>query len=168
MDAVKVWAFSMCAAVVIASIVTMIVPSLEKQKMMKLIISTFVLAGVLSPTLNIIDEIELSVDASAHTAIETERLEIDETSLESLENNVSQALFPIIQDELEKNEFMYDFGLSVELIQEDAGISIECVNITVTDLHKIEKDKLKATLEENLGFEINFCDVNLEEKQQNE
>lgn len=168
MDAVKVWGFSMCSAVVIGSVVSMIAPSLEKQKMMKLVISAFVLAGVISPMLNLIDEIDLSVQASGESTIETEEFEFDENLLNELENSVSQSLFPIIQIEFEKRNIDYDFGINVELKQGEDGIQVECVNITVMDLHKIEKDELKAIIEKNLGLNVNITAAKFEESNKNE
>ena len=168
METVKVWGFSMCTAVVIGSMVSMIAPSIEKQKMMKLIISAFVLAGILSPMLNLIDEIDLSLQASAENIVEEQNYILDENLLNELENNVSQSLFPLIEDELNALNLSTDFGVYTELIQSDDGIEIECVNITVMDLHKIDKDNLKAVLERNIGLPININAANAEENTKNE
>ncbi len=168
MEAVKVWGFSMCAAVVIGSVVSMIVPSLEKQKMMKLIISAFVLTGVLSPMLNLIDKIDLSLQASAENVVEEQYYVLDDDRLSELENSVSQSLFPLVEAELEVLEQSRDFGINTELKQSDDGIRIECVNITVMDLHKIDKDSLKATLEKSLGLPISINVANAEENTKNE
>ncbi|MBQ8868526.1 MAG: stage III sporulation protein AF [Oscillospiraceae bacterium] len=168
MEAVKVWGFSMCAAVVIGSVVSMIAPSLEKHKMMKLIISAFVLAGVLSPMLNLIDEIDLSLQASAENVVEKQDHILDENMLNKLENSVSQSLFPLIDDELDALGLSSDFGINTELKQSEDRIEIECVNITVMDLHKIDKDNLKAALERNLGLTIKINALNAEENTKNE
>ena len=168
LEAVKVWGFSMCSAVVIGSVVSMIAPSLEKQKMMKLIISAFVLAGILSPMLNLIDEIDLSLQASAENVVEEQDIIFDENLLKDLENSVSQSLFPLVKDEIYDFDPSLDFGINTELNQSKKGIQIECVNIAVTDLHKIDKDNLKAALERNLGLSININVLNVEENAKNE
>lgn len=150
------WGFSMCSAVVIGSIVTMIVPSIEKQKIMKLVISVFVLAGVISPLLNLIDEIDISAEAFKQDSAESSQIMLNQGALEELENNVSQALFSLIQEELEKNNIKNEFGINVELEQKQDGISVKSVNIEVADLHIIEKERIRLLLEENLGLEINI------------
>ena len=103
MEAVKVWGFSMCAAVVIGSIVTMILPSIEKQKIIKLVISAFVLAGVVSPLLNVINGIDISAQALEQNGTEDSQFQLDENTFQELENSVSQAIFPLIQLEYRLN-----------------------------------------------------------------
>ena len=156
MEAVKVWGFSMCGAVVVGSIVTMIVPSIEKQKIMKIVISTFILIGVVSPLLNIIDEIDVSEQVVNQSIIESSIIYLDENSFIELENSVSQAIYPLIQGELEKMNVKAEFGINTELEQKEEGISIKCVNINIADVHMIKKEKIKANIEENLGLEINI------------
>ncbi len=156
MEAVKVWGFSMCTAVVIGSITIMIVPSIEKQRIMKLVISAFVLAGVISPLLNVIDEMDISAQALSQDTTSSGYIQLDDNTLEELENNVSQALFPLVQDEFEKMNISNEFGIVVELSQKQDGISVKCVNIWVADLHIIEKENLKILLEENLGLDVNI------------
>ncbi len=156
MEAVKVWGFSMCAAVVIGSIVTMILPSIEKQKIIKLVISAFVLAGVVSPLLNVINGIDISAQALEQNGTEDSQFQLDENTFQELENSVSQAIFPLIQQELEKMNIDSDFGINTELAQEQDGISVKCVNITISDLHMIEKDELELLLEDTLGLTISI------------
>lgn len=168
MEAVKVWGFSMCSAVVIGSIVTMIVPSIEKQKIMKLVISAFVLAGVISPLLNVIDEVDFSPQVFGQDADAYNQIEIDDNTLEELENSVSQSLFPLIQAELEGMNISNEFGVSVELARESEGIAINCVNITIADLHIIETEKISSAISENLGFDVNINNALNGEKSQNE
>ncbi len=168
MEAVKVWGFAMCTAVVIGSVTTMIVPSIEKQRVMKLVISAFVLAGVISPLLNVIDEIDFSVQALEQDAISSSQIQLDDKALDELEDNVSQALFPIIQEEFTKMNISNEFGITTELEQEQEGISVKNVNITIEDLHMIEKENVRLILEKNLGLEVNIDIGNNGEKQQNE
>ena len=156
MEAVKVWSFSMCGAVVVGSIVTMIVPSIEKQKIMKIIISAFILIGVVSPLLNVIDEIDISEQVVNQSIIESSIIYLDENSFNELENGVSQAIYPLVQGELDKMNVKAEFGINTELEQQEEGISIKCVNINIADLHMIEKEKIKASIEKNLGLEINI------------
>ena len=168
MEAVKVWGFSMCAAVVVGSIVTMIVPSIDKQKIMKLVISAFVLAGVISPLLNVLDNIDISAQALEQNAVETSQFQLDEETFGELEDNVSQAIYPLIQQELEKMNISSEFGINTELEQKQDGITVKCVNITIADLHMIKKDKIKSSIEDSLGLEINIESQQSGEYSQNE
>ena len=118
--------------------------------------------------LNLIDEIDLSLQASAENVVEKQDHILDENMLNKLENSVSQSLFPLIDDELDALGLSSDFGINTELKQSEDRIEIECVNITVMDLHKIDKDNLKAALERNLGLTIKINALNAEENTKNE
>lgn len=157
MEAVKVWGFSMCVSVVIGAIVSMIAPSLGKQKIMKMIISVFVLVGVLSPLINILEANDFSIDALGgldNISSESKEIELSADLLDDLEINVTQSLFPLIKQELSYYKLEEEFGVNVKLNQQKDGISIDCVNITLMDLHKIDQDVLTNDLEKNLGLPI--------------
>jgi len=157
LEAVKVWGFSMCVSVVIGAIVSMIAPSLGKQKIMKMIISVFVLVGVLSPLINILEANDFSIDALGgldNISSESKEIELSADLLDDLEINVTQSLFPLIKQELSYYKLEEEFGVNVKLNQQKDGISIDCVNITLMDLHKIDQDVLTNDLEKNLGLPI--------------
>lgn len=166
MDAVKVWGFSSCVAVVIGSVISMIVPSFGKQNILRIVISAFVLVGMLSPALNIFknfsvdDFIETNADYNA-----IEAYELNDCMLEELQEATTLALFPIVKEELLKFEISEDFGLNIELSQEDYGMKIEKVNITILDLHMIEKETVENYLKKEMGLQVNIDVIENEEKE---
>jgi len=122
-----------------------------------MIISVFVLVGVLSPLINILEANDFSIDALGgldNISSESKEIELSADLLDDLEINVTQSLFPLIKQELSYYKLEEEFGVNVKLNQQKDGISIDCVNITLMDLHKIDQDVLTNDLEKNLGLPI--------------
>ena len=83
MDTVKAWCLSGCIALVIGSICTMIVPSIEKYKIIKLTISAFILAGIVVPVSKNIDSI--NIDMTEQTFVsEVEESEMSDNTFNLL------------------------------------------------------------------------------------
>lgn len=161
MDAVKVWCFSVCVALVIGAVVSMIVPSIDKQKIMRLVISAFILAGIISPMLTVVKEINISFEAQDY---EEYLADIDDTEQEktlilTLEDTVAKSLFPLVKKQLDNLNINEEFGIKVALSKEKEGITVDKVNISLSDLHMIDQDALENELKESLGLPISI-DVN--------
>ena len=157
MDSVKVLAFSMCISVVVGSVLSMIVPSNAKQNIMKIVISAFVLVGLITPILSLFNKNKFY--SNAHTTEASIRQpqcisELNESVIAELERASASSIFPIFQQELMENGIDEVFGLGIELISQNDGVDIKKVNITIGDLHMIEKDNLEKYLEKKIGLPI--------------
>lgn len=157
MEGVKVWCLSVCVALIVGSIISSIVPSLEKFKIMKLTISAFILVGVLFPLIKGIDDGSFNFnDIEQSIVIETENSKMNDEIIEKLQDNVSQSLFPLVKYELHMLNVSDEFGIKAKIKKEENGVSIQSVNITISDLHKNNKDSIRNTLEKNLGLPVDL------------
>lgn len=157
MEGVKAWCLSVCVALIVGSIISSIVPSLEKFKIMKLTISAFILVAVLFPLIKGIDDGSFNFnDIEQSIVIETENSKMNDEIIEKLQDNVSQSLFPLVKYELHMLNVSDEFGIKTKIKKEENGVSIQSVNITISDLHKNNKDSIRDTLEKNLGLPIDL------------
>ncbi len=171
MDALKVWGISTCVAVIIGSIVASITPSMGKQNIMRIVISAFVLNGLILPSFKLIQKSEISFDKflSENTYAEMENYsEIEEQFLQDLEEACAVALYPIFCEELENLGINTQFGLKPFLSEEKEGIEIKKVNIIVSDLHMIDKDNILNQLREKTGLNIDIVALESGEMRKNE
>ena len=151
LESVKVFALSMCISLVIGSLLSMVVPNLEKNRVFKIILSAFILTGLISPILSIINNIDIFDNVET---MEYQDYSYDQDTLQNIEKNASISLYPIIKNELSKLGVEGEFGLNLSIDQEKEGIKIENVNINIWDLHSIEKEKLQIQLTKNTGLPV--------------
>lgn len=171
MDALKVWGISTCVAVIIGSIVASITPSIGKQNIMRIVISAFVLNGLILPSYTLIQKSEISFDKiiSEDTYAQVENYcDIEEELLYDLEDACAVALYPIFNEELENLGISAEFGIKPYLSLENDGVEIEKVNIIISDLHMIEKDIILNHLNKKTGLEIDIALSESEEMRKNE
>ena len=129
----------------------MVVPNLEKNRVFKIILSAFILTGLISPILSIINNIDIFDNVET---MEYQDYSYDQDTLQNIEKNASISLYPIIKNELSKLGVEGEFGLNLSIDQEKEGIKIENVNINIWDLHSIEKEKLQIQLTKNTGLPV--------------
>ena len=153
MESVKVFALSMCFSLVIGSILSMIAPNMEKNKIFKVILSAFILSGIISPLYSVLGQSSLPKNLDTVQAIE---YKYNKSTMQSIENSASVSLYPIIKDELDGAGITENFGLKLDLSPEKYGIVIKHVNINIGDLHNIKKEKLQTQITKNTGLPINI------------
>ncbi len=163
MDAVKVWGFSTCVAVIVGAVAAMIVPSGAKQNIMKLIISSFVLAGMLYPTITLIEKTNFNLDVNAFNSNKNYTYKLNDELLEELKESCISALFPIVKQELNDLGLQDDFGIDIEFSEQKEGLELSSVNITVSDLHMLDKENVTDILKNNTGLKINIDVIESEE-----
>ncbi|MEE1279775.1 MAG: hypothetical protein UHH95_02950 [Oscillospiraceae bacterium] len=171
MEAVKVWGISTCVAVIIGSVVAAITPSIGKQNIMRIVISAFVLVGLISPSLKLIEKSEINLEEYLITQANVEIdgvSELEQDLLKELEQASAVALFPIFKQELENIGINSEFGIKPQLYQEKEGIEIIKVNITISDLHMIEKEAVLNHLQNKTGLEIDIDVTESEDISKNE
>lgn len=156
MESIKVFALSMCVSLVMGSILSMIAPNIEKNRIFKVILSVFILTGLISPISSMINNNDLLENFDNIEVIEYENYNYDKDTLQSIENNASVSLYPIIKNELANLGITDDFGLKLDLDNEKEGIKIESVNINIWDLHSIDREKLQTQITKNTGLPINI------------
>ena len=157
MNAVKVWGLSICVAVIIGALVSMIMPSLEKNKVFKLILSAFILVSAISPVSSIVDSISVRFETSYEKQNLSQNEIVYDKMIDSLENSSCEVLYPLIKDYMKDYGFEDEFGVSVVLRRKESGIEVERVNIIVSGEHKIDKAFIEERLSEKLGLNIELC-----------
>ena len=155
----------MCVSLVIGAILSMIAPNIEKNKVLKVILSAFILTGLISPLSSIVSNSDFIENINYTEAAKYESYKYDETALKNLEETASISLHPIIMSELSNLGVNDNFGLKLNFDIEKEGVKIESVNISIWDLHSIEKDKLQADLTKKTGLPINIVANESEDSQ---
>lgn len=171
MEAVKVWGISTCVAVIIGSVVAAITPSIGKENIMRIVISAFVLVGLISPSLKLIEKSEINIEEYLITQTDADIggvSELEQELFNDLEQASVVALFPIFKQELENMGIESEFGIKPQLSQEKDGIEIIKVNITISDLHMIEKEAVLNHLQNKTGLAIDIDVTESEDKGKNE
>lgn len=168
METVKVWGFSACSAVVIGALASMLAPSVGKFKILRLTVSAFVLVGILSPFLTLLQNTDFSVDSFTQSSISTPQLtdQMQEKLTERLEDECASALFPILRQSLSEEGIHAQFGLLVELEEQSEMLTVDRVHIRLSDLHKIEAKELAQTLGQKTGLpiEIEVLEENVQDE----
>lgn len=156
METVKVWAISVCVAVVIGSVISMITPAIGKQKIMRIVISAFILSAMIFPALSIIEKNDLLEDTLSNIKIQenSDSFYLNDEMLLKLEEASVSALYPILKLELSEVGITEEFGINLKLSQQNEGIEIEEVNISISDLHMIKKDEIQNKLKKKTGLPI--------------
>ena len=154
MDSVKAWGLSACAALVVGAGVSMIVPSLEKNKMIKLVLSSFMLVSIVSPMLSMINSADFSLDDLIGNESVYSNVEMTDDALKLLENSSCEALYPVISEKIKEYGLDKEFGLSVVLRKKNGGVEIERVDINMGTENIIEINGLEDYLRQNLGLPI--------------
>ena len=131
-------------------------PNIEKNRIFKVVLSVFILSGLITPIFSIINNAQSFESIDYTDTLVYQKLSYDENILQDIEDNTSASLYPIIGDALENIGISNEFGLKLYLDYEKEGIIIKSVNITISDLHSIEKEDLQEKIVQNTGLPINI------------
>lgn len=157
MEALKTWGISTCAVLIIASLISMIVPNISQKNIMRVIISAFILTGMLYPLTKFLSGNNFNLNAAFSSNIftkEYKELEYSGKILNNLEECVVTALYPLISDKLEQYN-IDQFGVNVMLESKKDGVEIKCVNITVYEPHINSTNDISDKIADELGLDIN-------------
>lgn len=157
MEGVKSWCLSVCFSAIIGSIILIISPNIEKQKIIKVVVSAFVLIGILSPVLKVLNTNDPSIDKWFEEYSETmhsKPLEESQNLCNIIEESTIQSLYPIFKEQLNSIGITTDFSLSVDFDLTNEGVVINNVNIGFSNEEKIKKEEIKAFLNEKNSLEI--------------
>lgn len=153
MEALKTWGISTCAVLIIASLISMIVPNISHKNIMRVIISTFILAGILHPFTKLTDSNFNTILLSNTLTEEHTEIEYSREILNNLEQCAVTALYPLISEKLEEYN-IDEFGLNVCLESKKDGVKIKYVNITVYEPHINITNDISSKIADELGLEI--------------
>lgn len=156
MESVKLFALSACISIVIGSIISMLVPNIEKTRIFKAVISAFIIAGLIAPLSSIISKGDILNLSDNVAAVEYSNYAYDKSTVENIEDNASITLYPIIKEHLASLGVEQEFGINLNITQEKDGMKIEAVNISIWDLHSIKKEDLINQLSEKTGLPIHI------------
>ncbi len=157
MEALKTWGISTCTVLIVASLASMIVPNISEKNIMRVLISVFILTGILYPFTKILNSNDFNLNAVFSSKIsqqEYEEIEYSEKLINNLEECAVNALYPIINDTMEKHNAQ-QFGINVALEAKKDGVEIKCVNITVYEPHINSIDVISNELKDELGLDVN-------------
>jgi hypothetical protein len=154
MDGVKVWCLSVCFAAVVGTVIMMLTPSIEKNKILKAVISVFILSSVISPMIPLVDSMDFSF--GLYNDIQNNVSDFDATINlnQMLEKSACEALYPIIKEKLIRYGIDDEFGITVKLFEKTEGYEINCVNIVINNERIIDKKAIEEDLLIDLGLNV--------------
>lgn len=158
METLKTFAISTCAVLVIASLTSMIVPNISQKNVIRILISTFILSGILYSIFDFVSNNNYSINSAFFTEVngsEYEQIEYPDKILNSLEECTVNAVYPMIKDELKKYG-VEQFGVTVSLESQKNGVSIKCVNITVHEPHINNIGDISIAIKNQIGLDVNL------------
>lgn len=153
MDVVKSWSLSVCISLVVVSILTIISPSLSKNKILHLVFSIFVLGSLINPLVSLkgikfdFKSIESDIKKQEYVS------QYNEVSKKFIEEATAKALFPVIQKEISENG-IDGFGMNINLSENQNGYILEDIIISVYNKNEIDIETLQNKLSKKTGLNI--------------
>lgn len=150
MDAVHQWALGICLTVLINAVVHYVIPSGSMEKMLRLVLGVFVLCGILLPLSKTLPSLDWEMEKPTETIHDTDGFagEVERQIFSQAEQNIKQ----VVIVELEKNGYPWK-NVSVRMdTNEDRGIVINQVVVTLDKDALVQKEELTAHLEKTLGL----------------
>ncbi len=153
MGGVKALTLTLCAAVILASITSMIIPSERNSKIIKLILSVFVLISLIAPIYKLGSVIGYNLnDATINSQLNLTKEKADEI----LSQTSSATFYGLLKPHIENFGIKDDFFIDTEVQYVDDKAVLKSVNIHFDDLHKIEAENLKQYLMKITGINVNI------------
>lgn len=153
MDVVKSWSLSVCISLVVVSILTIVSPSLSRNKVLHLVFSIFVLGSLINPLVNL-KEIKFDFKSIESDIKKQEYIShYNEVSKKIVEESAAKALFPLIQKEIAENG-IDEFGMDINLSDNQNGYVLEEIIISIYSNNEIDKNILKNILSKKTGLNI--------------
>lgn len=152
MNQVKIWVFSICTAAIVGSIVQILSPSGNMEKVMKVVVGIFFLSCTFVPLATLLPNINYEFEAGSLDQIteinENMQNEITKQTVDYANTQITKA----IGDTLEKNKINYK-NISVNYnIEQDSSISINEIEITMDEQDKGQATQAISLLEQDTGI----------------
>lgn len=164
MEALKTFGISTCVVLIISSILSMIVPNISQKNAIKILISAFILSGMLYSFTEFINNNDISFDSMFSTekiSADNNEIEYPKKILDELEECTVSALYPMISKKIKECD-IEQFGVDVQLESGSDGALIKCVNITIDKQHINNIDAVLKDIENELGLNIKLNVLNPE------
>jgi len=164
MEALKTFGISTCIVLIISSLFSMILPNISQKNAVKILISAFILSGMLYSFTEFINKNDISFGAvfsDATLDADDKEITYPDKIWGELEERAVTALYPMISDKRKKYNIK-QFGVDVLLDSKKDGAQIKCVNITVDTQHINSIDVILKEIEDELGLNVNLNVLNLE------
>lgn len=151
MDAIKQWAVCLCAAVLAAGVVTMLAPEGGTKKILKTVVSVFILCCMLSPLAQWDGNLQLAFAAQSDNA----REEKAETLQNALDRQVLTACEKKMRDLAEENLTAAGIKIDSITVSMDIGTdnSIIINELVVKVKKKQDQMAAKETLKQTMGVD---------------
>lgn len=145
------WAVSVCFTVIAASVLQYISPNGAMERVMKLVLSAFVLYGILMPIIGLVSQLENSFNTYIDAEQTMQTVDLSNTVNKQIYTAASSGIQNIVTVELAKKSIKCE---NVEVIMdtnEDNSISITKVLVTVSGA-AVSPEVLEQQLDGVLGL----------------
>ena len=148
MNDVKSICFTLCIGVVICSIMTLLIPKIKENKMLKNVLSIFLLVSVLGSVAAIPKSVSFDVNSitpDINTSIERNIVEY-----------IEKTVYDNIKKAIKKEGINEKYSLNVDVSYENDSVILNYANISFEPPHKINIDELKNKIKNELGIIVDI------------
>ncbi|WRS28150.1 stage III sporulation protein AF [Oscillospiraceae bacterium MB08-C2-2] len=154
MEAVKEWAFSLCAAMVACGIGQMVLPKSNLEKLFRLTVSVFFLCCLLTPFFLRGPGLALDVEIEALPDIGERAARLEQVLEEQSQRQITTSMEKIIQDKLQKMGINYH-TITINITTNGQNdTQVDGVKLTLEKQHQASGPLIQKTLENELGLAV--------------
>lgn len=149
MSYVKTLTLSLCITIVIFSIISTITPNEKNGKIIKLILSVFILISLISPFTKMVK--------SDFKLTEQSDVFISDNSISNVLNSASDdAIYRLLKTPIESFGIDNDFSVVTEVEYENNSAILKEINVYLLGENNIDKNMLMEYIEKTIGLRVNI------------
>jgi len=147
MNDVKVLTLSLCISVIVFSMLSMIIPNEKSGKIIKMILSVFILISLISPFTKLVKrDFNFSSNISSQIS--------EESVYKILNDSSSDVLYSLIKNQIENYGVENDFYIDSKVEYKNKSAILKDINIYFIGENNIEKNDLKEYIKKNIGLNV--------------
>lgn len=153
MDAVKEWGISLCIAILAGAAVHMLSPSSSMQKILKIVVSIFLISSMFYPLLQLNGDFDLTLsemsEGNMEEALGSVQEEVNRQMIQNTENTVAR----LIRDQMTDFETPPDEITVTADVDEEGNLFIQEIIIEVPREYISNKYAITERIKQQLGFD---------------
>lgn len=154
MDAIKQWAFAVCAAMIAVGISRMILPKSSVEKVFKITASVFFLCCLLSPIVISSPNLKIELSEYPRQDIQGRVDALNQVVNEQTGQSIEKQLIKIIETKLQEKGIKY-YAITINMNRKGQSEQpVEYVAIELDAAYEQEHKSMLAMLEDELGLSV--------------
>ncbi|MDR2909312.1 MAG: stage III sporulation protein AF [Oscillospiraceae bacterium] len=156
MDAVKQWAFALCATMIACGLAQMIMPRSNMEKTFRMVISIFFLCAVLSPIVLVSPPLRVDMPQDGYSQSQERARAVEEVAGRQTIEMASRSLEQIVSDNLAQRGInVHSITINITVGESDTP-RLENAGLVLDIAHEEEGGAISKELESELGCPVNI------------